>query len=84
MKPSNYQEALDRIYCTLESIDRRKAYNFLYELIEKEVAKKPLYVKYDNGLSWQCPNCSVGYRNEKDKRNRCDCCGQLIDWSNDE
>lgn len=33
---------------------------------------------------WKCPNCGKSYELDNDEYNYCPCCGQAIDWSEDD
>lgn len=74
-------------------IDTERDYGFLYDRLEKQIAKKPLGVDLHgknsgNIHNWACPICEIfllGRRMADEKPslhpNYCPRCGQKIDWS---
>lgn len=69
------------------------------ECIEKQIPKKPKTLTYglliDCGWKYECPNCgcAVGANNNvkfaygeylEPYENNCCCCGQALDWSEEE
>ena len=60
--------------CEDENLD------ILEELVEKSIPKKPKLIEYCDGF-FKCPKCNGLIRF---CQNYCDCCGQALDWSEDD
>ena len=69
----------------------KEAIRMSIQALEKQIPKKP-YIQQDdrNNDCLECPSCDsfIGYeydcRDEHYQINYCPCCGQAIDWSDEE
>lgn len=50
--------------------------------LEKQIPKKVKAEKYMYGKTYHCPNCNifVGYNDDLSLPKYCQCCGQALDW----
>ncbi len=72
----------------LDSPGLKKALEMAKQALEKQIPKKPdIYGDgYDNNGNliydtYDCPNCHTSYEIECEKYDYCPCCGQALNWS---
>ena len=92
---SKYQEALDRLcmwatnkYCALQvpNAEYKDLKALLQELVDKATPEKPRKETFITGKSaYLCPTCQYALSSGKEyvspTLRYCECCGQALDWS---
>lgn len=71
-----------------KTIERTLEYNcdkeltILYNLVKKATPEKPYFLNYGGHKigNWKCPSCDLIIT----KDNYCKCCGQALDWSDED
>ena len=86
MKQNKYQEALNYLdwHC---SVEHKEQQELLQELVDKETPLRVIKLKcYRNEEYNACPKCNTNvYIDDHDYYlERCDVCGQKLDWSDEE
>ena len=84
---NKYQEAFKRIKNVvvfyINYNDYKNDLEYVQELVDKEIPMKPINqypIDFGLGNYGECKRCNNGVNYQQ---NRCDDCGQVVDWSDD-